>query len=419
MIDPKLLRDQPDLIARSLARRRHVVALDELRSAEARGRQVTRKIEDIRAEKNRVSERIGRRMRDKGDSSSLKKEMEALKQREKALAQERSALPSLTEALLRMPNILDPAVPDGMSARDNVVVAEHPQPAPAGVVRPHWEVGEQLGIIDSTRASAMAGSRFVLLRGQGAALERALINYMVDLHVRRHGYIEIMPPYLVTAAAMTGTGQLPKFANELYRCADDDLYLIPTAEVPLTNLHRNEVFAPADLPRRYVSYTACFRREAGSYGMDTRGLIRNHQFNKVELMKFVLPGDASRELEALRIDAEAVLAGLGLGYRVVELCSVDVGFAASRTFDLEVWMAGERRWREISSCSLFTDFQARRLNIKFREASGALRHVHTINGSGLAIGRTMAAVLEQYQLPTGSVTVPAVLQPYLGCDHIG
>jgi seryl-tRNA synthetase len=278
----------------------------------------------------------------------------------------------------------------------------------------HWELGEALGILDFERATKVAGARFAVLMGPGARLERALINYMLDLHTVRHGYREVVPPFMVNRAAMTGTGQLPKFEEDLFRLRDDDYFLIPTAEVPLTNLHREEILSDAGLPLRYTAYTPCFRREAGSYGKDTRGLIRLHQFNKVELVAFARPDDSYDELERLTQAAEAVLQGLGLHYRVVALCTGDLGFGAAKTYDLEVWLPSQRTYREVSSCSNFETFQSRRANIRYRRPDGKSELVHTLNGSGLAVGRTLVAILEDYQQADGSVVVPDVLRPYLG-----
>jgi seryl-tRNA synthetase len=280
---------------------------------------------------------------------------------------------------------------------------------------PHWEIGERLGILDFKRAARMSGARFALYRGAGAMLERALINFMLDIHTKEHGYTEVLPPFMVNSAAMTGTGQLPKFKDDLFKVEGWDFYLIPTAEVPVTNIHREEILSESELPIYYVSYTPCFRSEAGSYGKDTRGLIRQHQFNKVELVKFALPDNSYDELESLTRNAEEILRRLKLHYRVVCLCTGDLGFSASKTYDLEVWLPGQNLYREISSCSNFEDFQARRAGIRFKpKGKKGTRYVHTLNGSGLAVGRTLVAVLENYQQPDGSVIVPNALRPYMG-----
>jgi seryl-tRNA synthetase len=322
----------------------------------------------------------------------------------------------LNNLLLLIPNIPHESVVVGLDPDDNPVIRKW------GEIRdfeytplPHWELGEKLNILDFSRAAKIAGSRFSLQKGPGAALERALINFMLDIHTTFHGYTETLPPFLVNSESMTNTGQLPKFREDLFKVDGWDLFLIPTAEVPVTNIHRDEILSFDELPVKYVSYTPCFRSEAGSYGKDTRGLIRQHQFNKVELVTFSCPEDSYRELESLTADAEDILQRLGLPYRVVSLCSGDLGFSAAKTYDLEVWLPGQQLYREISSCSNFTDFQARRANIRFRrkKASGT-ELVHTLNGSGLAVGRTLVAILENYQQADGSVVIPEALRPYIG-----
>jgi seryl-tRNA synthetase len=323
--------------------------------------------------------------------------------------------------MLTLPNLPAPSVPVGSSAAENKEVRRWGDPRrfdfPA---KNHWDIGEELGILDFARAAKIAGARFALYKGAGARLERALINFMLDLHTREHGYTEVLPPFLVNRAAMTGTGQLPKFEEDLFRIADPDFFLIPTAEVPVTNIHREEMLECEQLPIRYVAYTPCFRREAGSYGQDVRGLIRQHQFNKVELVKFTEPERSYDELETLVNDAEKVLQLLQLPYRVVELCTGDLGFASAKTYDLEVWLPGQTAYREISSCSNFEDFQARRAQIRYRkETKGKPVFVHTLNGSGLAVGRTLVAVLENYQQKDGSVVIPEVLRPYMDRERIG
>ncbi len=322
----------------------------------------------------------------------------------------------LNEFLLNLPNIPHKSVPIGTSSKDNKVVETWGElPAFAFTPRPHWEIGEALGILDFERAAKITGARFALLRGAGAALERALINFMLDLHTRRHGYLEVLPPFITNAASMLATGQLPKFRDDLFKLEGWDYYLVPTAEVPVTNIHRDEILPAEDLPLRYTAYTPCFRSEAGSHGKDVRGLIRQHQFDKVELVKFTAPETSYQELEGLRKDAEAVLRELGLPYQVVELCTGDLGFAAAKTYDLEVWLPGQGLYREISSCSNFEDYQARRGAIRLRRPGAkGTELVHTLNGSGLAVGRTMVAILENYQQQDGSVIIPEKLRPYLG-----
>jgi seryl-tRNA synthetase len=322
----------------------------------------------------------------------------------------------LDALLLQVPNPPHESVPVGRDESENVEVRRWGTLRSSDFVpKPHWEIGEELGIIDAERGARLAGSRFHVLAGVGAALSRALASYMLDMHTREHGYLEIAPPYLVRPEIMTGTGQLPKFAEDAYYLERDDLYLIPTAEVPVTNMHRGEILDAEMLPVKYCAYSACFRREAGAAGRDTRGLIRVHQFDKVEMVKLAKPDQALDELEAMVQDAERVLQGLGLSYRIIELCTGDLGFAMCKTYDLEVWMPGQDRFVEISSCSMAGDFQARRADIKFRPAAGAhAEYVHTLNGSGLAIGRTIAAILETFQRENGTVDIPTVLRPFMG-----
>jgi seryl-tRNA synthetase len=319
------------------------------------------------------------------------------------------------DILLVLPNLPHESVPEGTNEKENIEVRRWGDPPKLTFEpKPHWQIGEDLEIIDFQRASNIAGARFALLKGAGALLERALINFMLDLHTREHGYTEVLPPFMVNKKAMTGTGQLPKFEDELFKMERDGYYLIPTAEVPVTNIHQGEILQADSLPIYYTAYTPCFRREAGSYGKDTRGLIRQHQFNKVELVKFCRPEDSYDELEKLTNDAEDVLRRLGLPYRVVTLCSGDMGFAAAKTYDIEVWLPGQDTFREISSCSNFEDFQARRADIRYKSAKGGTEYVHTLNGSGLAVGRTLVAILENYQQEDGTVVVPEALRPYMG-----
>ncbi|MBI4218476.1 MAG: serine--tRNA ligase, partial [Elusimicrobia bacterium] len=327
---------------------------------------------------------------------------------------------TVNDALLRLPNFVHESVPKGKDSNDNQMLREEGKKREFPFEpKFHWEIGEKLGILDFVTAGKISGSRFSLLKGAGAALERALISFMLDLHTQEHGYTEVYPPYLVKTEAMQGTGQLPKFEEELFRIERDQLYLIPTAEVSVTNMHRDFVFDEKELPKKYVCYSACFRREAGSYGKDTKGLIRNHQFNKVEMVWFAAPDHSFADLEKLTQDAETVLKKLGIPYRVVSLCGGDIGFASAKTYDLEVWMPGEKRWREISSCSCFTDFQARRMNIKYKNSAGKKELAHTLNGSGVAVGRLFASILENYQESDGSVTIPEILKPYLKMEKIG
>jgi seryl-tRNA synthetase len=322
--------------------------------------------------------------------------------------------------LLTIPNLPHESVPVGKDSSENPVVRKAGAP-PEFIFEPkaHWDIGEGLGILDFARAAKITGARFPLYFGEGARLERALINFMLDLHTREHGYIEVLPPFVVNAASLTGTGQLPKFKEDLFKLEASDYYLIPTAEVPVTNIHRGEILEEAKLPIRYAAYTPCFRSEAGSHGKDTRGLIRQHQFNKVELVKFTKPETSYAELETLLSDAEAVLARLGLPYQVICLCTGDLGFSAAKTYDIEVWMPAQGVYREISSCSNFESFQSRRADIRYREkGKKGTELVHTLNGSGLAVGRTVAAILENYQRPDGSVTIPEALRPFMGGKEV-
>jgi seryl-tRNA synthetase len=374
-------------------------------------------VESLKHERKVDSDRIAEMKRQGQDATGTIVRMREVSQRIKDLDQELSEVEAeFQRALLLIPNIPHESVPLGRNSEDNPVVKRWGElPAFAFTPKPHWEIGEALRILDFERAARMTGARFALYWGMGARLERALITFMLDLHTGRHGYQEVLPPFMVNSTAMTGTGQLPKFKEDLFKLDGWDYYLVPTAEVPVTNIHQNEVLEEDQLPLRYTAYTPCFRSEAGSYGKDTRGLIRQHQFNKVELVKFTTPGRSYEELERLLLDAEEVLQELGLPYRVVTLCTGDMGFAAAKTYDIEVWLPGLGVFREISSCSNFEDFQARRANIRYRprgKTKTAL--IHTLNGSGLAVGRTLVAILENYQQADGSVTVPPVLRPYMG-----
>jgi len=413
MLDIKFIRENIELVRESLRKRGY--SLDFLCSFEAKERErreLIQKIDKAREERNLIQERINRGEKTLIDetkviSSKIKEDEGRLREVEK----------SLDKILYFIPNIPDASVPEGKGPGDNKEIRRW------GEIReftfkpkPHWEIAEGLGILDSKRASKLSGSRFSLYIGLGARLERGLINFMLDLHVSR-GYKEVFPPFLVSSKTMQGTGQLPKFSEELFKCSDCDLWLIPTAEVPLTNIHSDEILKDNELPILYVAYTACFRKEAGSYGKDTKGLIRQHQFNKIELVRITKQGDSYRELEELTSDAEEVLKRLELPYRVVVLCTGDIGFSASKTYDIEVWMPGMNKFLEISSCSNFTDFQARRCNIKYRE-NGKTFFAHTLNGSGLAVGRTFAAILENYQTEDGRVLIPDALKPYIQLEKI-
>ncbi|MFM7395238.1 MAG: serine--tRNA ligase [Cyanobium sp.] len=425
MLDQRLLRENPELIATQLARRGISLDLGPLQQVAQQARDLEEQRSGLQAEGNRIGKQVGSLI--KGGASQggpevavLREQGNHIKQQVAALEEQEKGLEAqLHEQLLGLPNLPSSLAPEGRSEAENVEVKRWGEPrlAAAGeTLQEHWQIAERLGLVDTERSVRIAQSRFVTLLGDGARLERALIAFMLDLHGRR-GYREVLPPILVNTASLTGSGQLPKFAEESFRCADDDLWLTPTAEVPLTSFHREEVIAADQLPLRYCAYTPCFRREAGSYGRDTRGLIRLHQFNKVELYWFTRPEDSEAAHEQLTRDAEAVLEALELPYRRIELCTGDLGFSAARTYDLEVWLAGAGTYREISSCSTCGDFQARRASIRCKEGKGT-RLLHTLNGSGLAIGRTMAALLEAGQQADGSVRLPAVLVPYFGRDHL-
>jgi len=382
-------------------------------------RALLQKVEQLRHRQRVVGEEIARRGRAREDAADLKAEMKGVSDEIKGLETRLAEVEeAIRAALLVLPNAPDPSVPRGADASANVEVRRVGEPPRfAFTPRPHWEIGPALGILDFERAAKISGARFTVQWGAGARLERALVDFMLDLHTRERGYTEVVPPYLVTPDTMLKTGQLPKFEGDLFktRTGDRDLFLIPTAEVPLTALHADEILEAADLPRRYVAFTPCFRSEAGSYGKDVRGLIRQHQFHKVELVKLVTPETSLPELESMVADAEEVLRRLGLAYRVVLLCTGDMGFNSAKTYDLEVWLPGQEAYREISSCSSCSDFQARRGSLRYRpEPKGKPRFLHTLNGSGLAVGRTLVAILENYQQADGSVIVPEALRPYMG-----
>lgn len=414
MLDLKVIRENAGLIREKLAQRGAVFDLDKVLELDAERRRLVVNIEQRRREKKSLSRQVRDKPAESLDLVARSREISsALKEGEDRL---RVVEQELNDLLLVLPNLPHASVPAGKNPEENVEVRRWGTPRTFDwEPRPHWEIGEDLRILDLARAARIAGTRFPLLKGEGALMERALINFMLDLHVREHGYTEVLPPILVSGESMTGTGQLPKFGQELFKTADDPYWLIPTAEVSLTNIHREEILEPRTVPLGYVTCTPCFRREAGSYGKDTRGIIRQHQFNKVELVKFSEPAKSYEALEQLTADAEEVLKRLDLPYRVVVLCTGDLGFAAAKTYDLEVWFPSQMVYREISSCSNFEDFQARRAAIRYRTAQGAkAEFIHTLNGSGLAIGRTWAAILENCQEADGSVTIPKVLQPYMG-----
>jgi len=425
VLDQRLLRDDPERIRTQLARRGLRLDLAPLQAIALQERDAEAERSALQAEGNRIGREVGALIKAGAapagpEVQALREEGNAIKQRVAALEEREKALEeALKEQLQALPNLPSAETPDGIDERDNVERRRWGEPrlaASGETLAEHWQIGERLGLWETERSVRIAQSRFITLQGQGARLERALISFMLDLHGRR-GYTELLPPILVNSASLTGSGQLPKFAEESFRCADDDLWLTPTAEVPVTSLHRQEVIPAEQLPLRYVAYTPCFRREAGSYGRDTRGLIRLHQFNKVELYWFCHPQHSAEAHEQITRDAEAVLEALGLAYRRIELCSGDLGFSAARTYDLEVWLAGAGAYREISSCSVCGDFQARRSAIRCKEGK-TTQLLHTLNGSGLAVGRTMAALLETGQQSDGSVRLPVALAPYFGSDRL-
>lgn len=418
MLELRFIRENIDLVKTKTAKRGLATEiLDRFMEVDARRLVVINEGESLKNRRNTVSKEIAalKKSGDNDGAAPLIAEMKEAGSRIKELDDELLGIhEELESIIMSIPNLCDDSVPEGQDEEDNIEVklwGEKPQFS--FTPKSHWQLGADLNIIDFERAAKLSGARFALLRGFGARLERALINFMLDLQTEKHGYEEILPPFLVNTPTMTSTGQLPKFEEDLFKIKDWDLYLIPTAEVPVTNIHRDETLMESELPIKYTAFTPCFRSEAGSYGRDTRGLIRQHQFNKVELVKFTTPETSFAELETLLADAEAVLQLLGLHYRVVTLCSGDLGFSATKTYDIEVWLPGQEAYREISSCSNFLDFQARRGGIRYRpEKEKKSKLVHTLNGSGLAVGRTLLAIMENYQQEDGSITIPDVLKPY-------
>jgi seryl-tRNA synthetase len=418
MLDLKYLRANFEEVKKLLQHRgEDLTDLGKFEDLDVRRRELLVETEQLKSRRNEVSQQIAIMKREKQDADTLIVEMREVGDKVKVLDEElRTVEETLENLLLSIPNIPHESVPVGETEDDNVEARKWGEVQNFDFeAKPHWDIADGLGILDFERASKVTGSRFVFYKGLGARLERALISFMLDLHVEEHGYEEIMPPFIVNRASMTGTGQLPKFEEDAFRIESEDYFLIPTAEVPVTNFHRDEILNGEDLPISYAAYSACFRSEAGSAGRDTRGLIRQHQFNKVELVKFVKPEDSYNELEKLTGHAEKVLQLLGLPYRVLSMCTADLGFTAAKKYDIEVWLPSYGMYREISSCSNFEGFQARRANIRFRRDPKAKpEHVHTLNGSGLAIGRTVSAILENYQQEDGSVVIPEVLRPYMG-----
>ena len=421
MLDIKRIRKNPEaLVAAMKARRNKGADVSGLLELDEKRRSLIVEVEALKAKRNEDSAKVPQLKKQGLDASELLAEMKLVADKIKELDAELSEIDAqLDDMLMKIPNIPHESVPDGADDKDNAEIRRYGKPTEFSFEpKAHWDIGEALGILDFANAGKITGARFTVYRGLGARLERAIISYFLDCHTM-NGYTEILPPYMVNRASMTGTGQLPKFEEDAFKVAGTDYFLIPTAEVPVTNLHRGDILDGNDLPIKYCAYSACFRSEAGSAGRDTRGLIRQHQFNKVELVKFVKPEDSYDELEKLTNDAERVLQGLGLPYRVVCLSTGDLGFSSAKTYDIEVWMPSYGRYVEISSCSNFEDFQARRAQIRFRrEKNGKPELVHTLNGSGVAIGRTVAAILENYQQPDGSVIIPDALVPYMHCEVI-
>ena len=416
MIDIKKLREDFDATAAALARRGvERERCEKARDLDAKRRALVSETETLKAKRNAASKEIGKIAKEGGDIAAAKEEMRKVGDRIAEIDRELATVErDLRETLLMIPNIPAPEIPTGMDSSANVVVRKVGEwKDPDFKILDHMAIGERLGIFDFPRGVKLTGTGFPIILGQGAKLQRALIQYMLDVHCREQGYTEMLPPFVVNSDSMTGTGQLPKFAEDLYHCQIDDFWLIPTAEVPVTNYYRDDILSAKDLPIKLTAYTPCFRREAGSAGKMTRGMLRVHQFDKVEMVNFVHPDTSFQQLETLVGEAEAILTGLGLHFRVLQLCSGDMGFSAAKCYDLELWAPGEQQWLEVSSCSCFTDYQARRLNCRFKDTDGKTKLVHTLNGSGVALPRLMVALLEQHQNADGSVTIPEVLRPYM------
>jgi seryl-tRNA synthetase len=417
MLDLKFIRENPEVVKNAIRLKGEKDTVDEILKLDERRRELIKKGDALKARRNDVTEEIANLKKQGKDATDFIEEMRKVSDEIKSIdAELKKVETELENLLLWLPNIPHSSVPIGKDASDNVVVRVWGEiPEFDFEIKDHLTLGKKLGIIDFERGAKLTGSGFPLYIGKGATLERALINFMLDLHIQKHGYIEVFPPFLVNEASMRGTGQIPKLKDDMYYCPEDDLYLIPTAEVPVTNIHRDEILDISELPKKYVAYSACFRREAGSWGRETKGFLRVHQFNKVELVKFTTPETSYDELESLVKDAEEVLQLLNIPYRVVLLCTGDMSFASAKTYDIEVWSPAEKKWLEASSCSNFEDFQARRMNVRFRrDKKSKPEFVHTLNGSGLATSRLMVALLENYQTPEGKVIVPKVLHKYTG-----
>lgn len=415
MLDIKYLRQNIDFVAGKLRERGQEIHLERFIALDEKRRDIIREVEALRSERNNVSKMIGERKKNRQDATEIIERMGEVSNRIKELDESQKQVDEeIRQILMTLPNVPHESVVCGKGAEDNPVIRVWGEkPRFSFTPRPHWEIGEGLNILDFARGAKITGARFTLYRGLGARLERAIVNLMLDLHTGIHGYTEVLTPFMVNRESMTGTGQLPKFEEDLFRIDKVDYFLIPTAEVPVTNIHRDEILREKELPITYVAYSPCFRAEAGSYGKDTRGLIRQHQFNKVELVKFTCPESSYEELEKLTENAEEVLKRLNIPYRVVSLCSSDLGFSSAKTYDIEAWLPGQEAYREISSCSNFEDFQARRANIRYRDKDGKPRFLHTLNGSGLATPRLFIALLESYQNAAGGLDLPAPLAGYL------
>lgn len=423
MLDPKIIRNNPELVKEALINRNHSLEyFEKFLELDTKRRQMLTEVEAMKAERNTASDQIAKMKKNKEDASDVIKEMQALSAKIKELDTAANDIDSeFNDILLNIPNIPHPTTPVGKTEEDNVIVNSWGEIKKFDFSpKPHWDICTDLDIVDFERGTKISGSGFILYKGLGAKLERSLINWMLDFHTQNHGYREIFPPFLVNATAMTGTGQLPKFEEDMYKCdKGDELYNIPTAEVPVTNMYSNEILDASMLPICHCAYSACFRREAGSAGKDTRGLLRVHQFNKVELVKFCLPEESESEHEKLTKNAEAILEALGIPYRVVALCTGDISFSAAKCYDLEIYSPGVDKWLEVSSCSNFMDFQARRAGIRFRREAGSKpEFVHTLNGSGVALPRLVVSIIENYQTEDGHVIVPEVLRPYMGVSKI-
>lgn len=414
MLDIKLMRREPERVAKAVGRRGKEIDMKPFLEADEKHREVIAQIEELQSQRNAKSKEVGQRKRNGESADDLMAEVSAINEKIKALDETKTALEAqVREFVISIPNMPDDSIPDG-GEDDYRVERKWGEPRQFDFEpKAHWDLGVDLGILDFDRAAKVTGSRFTFYKGLAARLERAIIAFMIDMHTDKHGYTELIPPYMTNTASDFGTGQLPKFAEDMFHLENTDYYLIPTAEVPVTNYHRDEILSEKDLPVKYCAFSPCFRSEAGSAGRDTRGIIRQHQFHKVEMVKLAHPDHSWEELESLTRDAEDILQALELPYRVICLSAGDIGFSSAKTYDLEVWLPSYGKYREISSCSNFLDFQARRANLRFRDAEGKVRFVHTLNGSGLAVGRTLAAILENYQNADGSVTIPKALLPYM------